>query len=204
MKVVASSPVRRAQSLSRVAAATIALVLAIPAIVLGHAVVFPKASAPGAYERYVLRVPNERKVPTTKVEMRFPPEVRVTSFTDVPGWQLEVVRDSASRIVGAVWTGSLSPERFMEFPFVAVNPKTGTEVHWPAYQTYANGERVEWTGAEGSKSPASVTTLSASSAPSGSNGRTTLVMAAVALALSLVSLGLSIRKPSLAGAGAAR
>ena len=194
----------RAHSASRVVAATIALVLAIPAVVLGHAVVFPKASAPGAYERYVLRVPNERNVPTTKVEMHFPSEVRVTSFSDVPGWQLEVVRDSATRIVGAIWTGSLPPERFMEFPFVAVNPKTGTEVHWPAYQTYANGETVEWTGAEGSKSPASVTTLSASSAPSGSNGRTTFVIAAVALAMSLVSLGLSIRKPSLASAGAAR
>jgi uncharacterized protein YcnI len=203
MKVLASSRIR-VHSMSRVAAATIALVLAIPAIVLGHAVVFPKASAPGAYERYVLRVPNERNVPTTKVEMRFPPEVRVTSFSDVPGWQLDVVRDSASRIVGATWTGSLPPERFMEFPFVAVNPKTGAEIHWPAYQTYANGEKVEWTGAEGSKSPASVTTLSASPAPSNSSGRATFVMASVALVMSLVSLGLSIRKQSLAGSGAAR
>jgi hypothetical protein len=92
----------------------------------------------------------------------------------------------------------------MEFPFVAVNPKTGTEVHWPAYQTYANGEKVEWTGAEGSKSPASITTLSASAALSGSNGRTTFVMATLALGMSLVSLGLSIRKQSLAGARAAR
>jgi uncharacterized protein YcnI len=203
MTVFSSRP-RRVHSVSRVVAATTALILAIPAMVLAHAVVFPKASAPGAYERYVLRVPNERNIATTKVEMRFPTDVRVTSFSDVPGWQLEVLRDSASRIVGAVWTGSLAPERFMEFPFVAVNPKTGTEVHWPAYQTYANGEKVEWTGAEGSKSPASVTTLSASASPSGSNGRTTFVMATLALAMSLVSLGLSIRKQSLAGAGAAR
>ena len=187
---------RRAGATMRIAAATVALVLAIPAIVLAHAVVFPRASAPGAYERYVLRVPNERKELTTKVEMRFPPEVRVTSFSDVQGWQLEIVRDSASRIVGAIWTGSLAPEHFVEFPFVAVNPKTGSEIHWPAFQTYANGDRVEWTGAEGSKSPASVTTLSAAPASSaGSNGQA-LVVASVALVLSLVSLGLAIRKRS--------
>ena len=186
---------RRRSATTRIVAATVALVLAVPAIVLGHAVVFPRASAPGAYERYVLRVPNERKEPTTKVEMRFPPEVRVTSFSDVQGWQLEIVRDSASRIVGAVWTGSLAPEHFVEFPFVAVNPKTGTEIHWPAFQTYANGDRVEWTGAEGSKSPASVTTLAASAAASsGSNG--TFVIASIALAMSLVSLGLAMRKRS--------
>jgi len=186
---------RRRSATTRIVAATVALVLAVPAIVLGHAVVFPRASAPGAYERYVLRVPNERKEPTTKVEMRFPPEVRVTSFSDVQGWQLEIVRDSASRIVGAVWTGSLAPEHFVEFPFVAVNPKTGTEIHWPAFQTCANGDRVEWTGAEGSKSPASVTTLAASAAASsGSNG--TFVIASIALAMSLVSLGLAMRKRS--------
>jgi len=195
MRVFVLSPARRVHRATRIAAATIGLVLAIPAIVLGHAVVFPKASAPGAYERYVLRVPNERNVPTTKVEMRFPSEVRVTSFGDVPGWQLEVVRDSASRIVGAVWTGSLPPEHFVEFPFVAVNPKTGAEIHWPAFQTYANGEHVEWTGAEGSKSPASVTTLSASStASNGSSNRTTFIMASIALVMSFVSLGLAMRK----------
>jgi hypothetical protein len=80
----------------------------------------------------------------------------VTSFADVSGWQLEVITDSAKRIVGAVWTGNLAPARFVEFPFVAVNPNTATHVSWPAFQTYANGERVEWTGPEGAKSPASV------------------------------------------------
>jgi YD repeat-containing protein len=173
-----------------------AFVLGIPAAVFGHAVVFPKASTTGAYERYVLRVPNERNVPTTKVELRFPADVRVTSFSDVPGWQLEVTRDSAQRIVGATWTGTLAPERFVEFPFVAVNPKTATQLSWPAYQTYANGERVEWTGAEGSKTPASVTSISTSAAPTASSGagNSSFLLAVVALALAIISLGLSMRK----------
>jgi uncharacterized protein YcnI len=172
------------------------LVLAAPVAVFAHAVVFPKASTTGAYERYILRVPNERNIETTKIELRFPSDVRVTSFGDVPGWKLEVVRDSARRIVGASWTGTLAPERFVELPFVAVNPKTATQLNWPAYQTYANGERIEWTGAEGSKTPASVTAISAApaSASAGGGGNTGFLLSIAALGLAVVSLGLSMRK----------
>jgi uncharacterized protein YcnI len=170
-------------------------VLAVPALGLAHAVVFPKSSTPGAYERYVLRVPNERNVPTTRVEIHFPSDVKVVSFADVQGWQLEVQRDSAVRIVGAVWTGTLAPERFVEFPFVAVNPKTPAQIHWPAYQTYGNGERVEWTGAEGAKAPASVTTITNAAAAATSAGTSTpMLLAAGALVVAFVSLGLAMRR----------
>src|SRR4051812_16220363 len=113
-----------------IAVLAIVLTLSVPVIAFAHAVVFPRNSTTGAYERYVLRVPNEKAVATTRVEIRFPPEVKVNSFSDVPGWQLEVVKDSAQRIVGAAWTGTLSPNRFVEFPFVAVNPKTAGDITW--------------------------------------------------------------------------
>lgn len=179
----------------RTIATTIAFVLAVPALGLAHAVVFPRASTPGAYERYILRVPNEKNVPTTRVEIHFPSDVKVVSFADVQGWQLEIQRDSAARIVGAVWTGSLAPERFVEFPFVAVNPKTPAQIHWPAFQTYGDGERVEWTGAEGSKSPASVTTIAAAlnGAPAAPSN-TPFALACAALGLAIVSLGLALRR----------
>lgn len=178
------------------AAIAAVLLLVMPALVFGHAVVFPKASATGAYERYVLRVPNEKDVATTRVELHFPADVRVTSFADVAGWQLEVLTDSAKRIVGAIWTGTLPPKRFVEFPFVGANPKTAASLTWPTFQTYASGEKVEWTGAPGSKSPASVTTIAApdsvkTAAPSGTNW-----VAWSAVALSLIALGLSLRRPS--------
>jgi uncharacterized protein YcnI len=191
-------PFRRVVQMPRMVAALIALVCAVlvlPPLAFGHAVVFPKSSTPGAYERYLLRVPNERNVPTTRVEIRFPTDVKVVSFADVQGWQLEVMRDSANRIVGATWTGSLAPERFIEFPFVAVNPKTSVQLRWPAYQTYSDGERVEWTGAEDAKAPASVTTISsatAAGAPASSN--TPLLLAGGALLIAFVSLGLAMRR----------
>lgn len=171
--------------------ASLALLLGIPVLAFGHAVVYPRTSAPGAYERYVLRVPNEKTTATTRVEIRFPSDLRVTSFEDVPGWQLEVVTDSAKRVIGAVWSGTLPPQRFVELPFMAANPKTGDRLVWPAFQTYADGERVEWTGDEGSKRPASVTTLGSQDARGGSSKW----VAWVALALALVSLGLVLSRP---------
>jgi uncharacterized protein YcnI len=168
-------------------------VLGIPALAFGHAVVFPKASTPGAYERYVLRVPNEKTTPTTRVEIHFPGDVRVTAFEDVPGWQLEVLTDSAKRIVGAVWTGTLPPQRFVEFPFVAANPKTTTQLVWPTFQTYGDGDRVEWTGPEGSKTPASATKIAAASTSSESGTSRSVMWAA--LVLSVISLGFALRRP---------
>lgn len=164
-------------------------VLAVPVLVFGHAVVFPKTSTTGAYERYVLRVPNEKTVATTRVEIHFPAEVRVTAFEDVPGWQLEVQTDSAKHITGAVWTGHLAPQRFAEFPFSAANPKTETSLTWPALQTYEDGEVVQWTGPEGSKQPASSTTVRAASGTGGSSS----VVTWIALALGLIATGLSLR-----------
>jgi hypothetical protein len=117
--------------------------------------------------------------------------VRIASFQDVPGWQLQVLTDSAGKVIGAVWTGALPPKRFVELPFIGVNPRSGERVVWPAYQTYANGERVEWTGAPETKNPASVTTLTA--APGGSSSHTALWVALAALLVALASLGLALR-----------
>lgn len=165
--------------------------LLFPAPALAHVTVWPRTAARGAYERYVVRVPNEKDVATTRVELRFPAEVRIASFQEVPGWQLEVLTDSAGKVVGAVWTGTLPPKRFVELPFIGVNPRSGERIVWPAYQTYADGQRVEWTGASETKTPASVTTLTA--AAGGSPSRTALWVALGALLLSLVSLGLALR-----------
>lgn len=173
--------------------------LALPTFVFAHAVVYPRESAAGAYEKYVLRVPNEKNVATTRVELRFPSEVRVVSFGDVPGWTLAVETDSAKRVVGAVWTGTLAPQRFVELPFVAVNPRADARLTWPAYQTYADGERVAWTGPEDAKTPASTTVIRArtGNTPSGGTIGAGLWVAIAALALSLVSLGLVLRRPTV-------
>jgi uncharacterized protein YcnI len=174
----------------RILAAAIALIA--PSTAMAHAVVFPKRSTHGAYEKYVLRVPNEKDVATTRIEIRFPAGVRVISFSDVAGWRLQEIRDSANAIVGAVWTGSLPPERFIEFPFVAVNPKEDAQLVWLAYQTYSSNERVEWTGPADSQRPASITAIGSSANETG--GRLATYLAGVAVLMSLMSLGLALRR----------
>jgi uncharacterized protein YcnI len=172
---------------------SVAGILVAPSIVFAHAVVFPKTSTPGAYEKYILRVPNERDVPTLKVELHFPQGLRVVSFGDVPGWKLQVLTDSAQRVMGAVWTGVLPKERFVEFPFVAVNPKDSTSLFWPTYQTYEGGERVEWTGPDSSKTPVSSTIVSDTAVVPVKVSRTSLYMSVVALLFALTALGVALR-----------
>jgi uncharacterized protein YcnI len=169
-------------------------ILAAPSIVFAHAVVFPKTSTPGAYEKYVLRVPNERDVPTLKVELQFPQGLRVVSFGDVPGWKLQVLTDSAKRVSGAVWTGILPKEHFVEFPFVAVNPKDSTSLAWPTYQTYQGGERVEWTSPDtASKTPVSTTLISDPAVIPVRVSRTSLYISIIALLFALTALGVALR-----------
>ena len=205
-----SSSLRRASVRRVLIAASLAGAVSalVPSVADAHVTVWPRSASHGAYERYVVRVPNEKDVATTRVEIRFPAEVRISSFLDVAGWKLEVLTDSAGKITGAVWTGNLPPKRFVEFPFVAVNPKEGARVVWPAFQTYEGNQIVEWTGPEGSKTPASVTTLTArpaagaaadsttrAAASGGGGSSTPLYVSLAALALALVSLGLSLRRP---------
>jgi uncharacterized protein YcnI len=181
---------------SRGAIILLAMICA-PSVAFAHAVVFPRTSSPGAYEKYVLRVPNERDVPTLRVEIRFPRGVRVVSFSDVSGWRLEVLRDTAQNVIGAVWTGVLPKERFVEFPFIAVNPKENTTLSWPTYQTYEGGERVEWTSPDSTaKTPASSTLIEPQSSTGRGGSNVGLYVAIAALLVALVGLGIALRPAS--------
>jgi uncharacterized protein YcnI len=171
------------------------MLITVPSVALAHAVVYPRTSAPGAYEKYVLRIPNERDVPTTRVELHFPPGLRVVSFGDVAGWSLQVLTETAERITGAVWTGNLPKERFIEFPFIAVNPKDSVRLTWPTIQTYANGETVHWTDPDtAAKSPASSTLVSAVTATTVTVSRTSLYISVAALLFALVALTVALRQ----------
>jgi len=160
--------------------------LALPVGVWAHATVHPSVAPPGAWQRYLLRVPTEKDVATLRVEITFPEEVRVVSLAEVPGWSIETRLGDDGRIVGAVWTGRLPPGRFVELPFVAVNPDEERTIEWPVAQVYADGERVEWTGPGGSPTPASVTRIE--EADGGGSA-----VPWIALALALVSLGVTLR-----------
>ena len=129
------------------------LAVALATSASAHVTVAPAQSAPGAREKYELRVPNERKSATITVEVRFPTGLRVTAVEQKPGWQAEAIRDPAGNLIGVRWIGSLPPEQFTEFGLLAVNPPGG-ELAFTAIQAFADGTKIDWSGAAGSKTPA--------------------------------------------------
>jgi hypothetical protein len=81
------------------------------------------------------------------------------SFEEIPGWTLEVRRDETGRATGAAWTGTLDPGRFVQLPFVAVNPSEEATLVWVVDQTYGTDEVVSWAGAPDAEFPASRTVV---------------------------------------------
>jgi uncharacterized protein YcnI len=119
-----------------------------------HVTVSPSQSAPGAREKYEIRVPNERKSATITVEVHFPANLRVTAVEQKPGWQAEAIRDGAGNLTAVRWIGSLPPEQFTEFGVLAVNPSGGGDLAFTAIQAFADGTKIDWSGTAGSKTPA--------------------------------------------------
>lgn len=155
--------------LSGLVAAVLALALAGAAS--AHVTVEPREATANAFQRYLVRVPTEKDVPTVKVRLEFPSEVTVSRFLPKAGWQREVEKDSAGKIVAVTWSGGrIAPDEFEEFGFLARNPANPGKIAWKAYQTYEDGEIVEWTGPEGSDKPASVTTIKAGPATGATSG----------------------------------
>lgn len=132
----------------------VAALLTISTASIAHVTVSPKQSSPGAWQTYEIRLPNEKTVATTALEVRFPAGLQVKSFEDKPGWTVDPLRDSAGAITGARWTGQLAPERFVGLGIIAVNPKTAGELVFSATQSFADGTSVSWSGPAGSATPA--------------------------------------------------
>lgn len=137
------------------------IVFALTAVpVQAHVTVQPRESTQGATEKYKMRVPNEKSVPTVRLEADFPTAADITSVEEKAGWKIELKRDSAGKIMGAIWSGSsIAPRDIVEFGFLARNPSDATEIVWKVVQIYEDGSRSEWTGPKGSRSPAPVTQL---------------------------------------------
>src|SRR5580700_10650188 len=126
------------QFLSRrilIAGATIAC--AYVSLAYAHIRIAPVESAPGAREKYTMRVPNEKKVNSTKVVGEFPEGLDIYDFEFKPGWNIE----------------------FNEFGMLGINPKEEKDLVWRFVQYYDDGTTEEFTGPVGSRLPSPVTKL---------------------------------------------
>jgi uncharacterized protein YcnI len=182
--------------------AVLGALLAFAGTASAHVTVWPKETTTGAYEKYTVRVPVEKDINTTKVRLEFPAGFTMSTVQPIANWRYELEKDSEQRITAVTWTATgegIKAHEFMEFAFVGKNPKETGTLAWKAYQTYADGSVVEWTGEPGTDTPASVTTIKQGaddhghSAPEAastgvSSGTISIVLSGSALLLSLISL----------------
>jgi uncharacterized protein YcnI len=157
-------------------------------IASAHVTVQPPEAVQGAYEKFAVRVPSEKDVPTVKIEVKFPIDaVSISRFEPKPGWKYELTKDASNKITGVIWTATgegLSSTEFGEFYMQGKVADNATTISWKAYQTYKDGSVVEWVGAPGSDKPASVTKVNPKStgAVADSHGNTTAAAPAAAAA----------------------
>jgi uncharacterized protein YcnI len=123
-----------------------------------HVTVWPQQSRAGQAERYTVRVPTERTVSTTSVEVDVPAGVAVTGILAPAGFTYEAKRDG-TRIVALIWRQEIKSGQVGEFVFFARNP-SATQIVWKAHQHYADGQVDDWVGSAGDRRPAPVVKLS--------------------------------------------
>jgi uncharacterized protein YcnI len=143
-----------------------ALALCVVSTLAGaHVTVWPRESALGAYEKYVVRVPTEGSVATTSIELQMPEGVSFVSM-GAPGSFTYELKRTGERVTSIVWTQPIKSGEFAEFAFMARNPKAGTVIAWQAVQHFSDGSSTQWSGPAGDKHPASVTKLTPAADPS--------------------------------------
>ena len=143
-----------------VAATMFVAVTAFVAPVGAHVAVAPAEARAGVAQRYVVTVPSEKTMPTTRVEIDFPAELRVTDVDAPTGWTATRQTGKGGRLVGAVWSGgSIPPEQSADFGIVARNPDSPATLRWKVIQTYRDGSEVHWTGPLTAEFPAAVTVV---------------------------------------------
>lgn len=135
-----------------------------------HVQVKPLEAAPGDAVEFTVLVPGETAARTVKVALQIPKDVIPFSFGATPGWKLTKQEAADGSIAQLVWRGSMEPDGFTEFRFLASTPEKPTTIVWKAIQTYSDGEVVRWIGSPASEYPASRTVVTESAEVQGAGG----------------------------------
>ncbi|WP_394555711.1 nuclear export factor GLE1 (plasmid) [Priestia aryabhattai] len=177
-----------------------------------HVVVYPQEATQGSYEKFTVRVPTEKDIPTTKVKIDIPKDVEISRFEPKEGWKYELQKDSSGLITSVTWTANnagLSPTEFGEFNMQGKVGDNAKKIVWKAYQTYKDGSTVAWEGPADAESPASITTVikgngaeadsdtlatNENSDTNKSNLTLPTTLSIIALVLGIISLALSLRR----------
>lgn len=149
----------------------LAVVLSLASVASAHAVMYPRQVTADSYEKFVLRVPTEKDIPTIGVRVEVPEGFTISRVQPLPGWQYELERDASGSVIAVSWSGGqIGPDEFQEF---VIQGKTAAETGryaWRAWQTYSDGSVVAWTGPSDADTPASVMTVVAAGAQTDAHG----------------------------------
>lgn len=131
---------------------------------MAHVTVAPAEAPAGIVQRYCIRVPSEKSVPTVGLEVQFPNNLEVTAIEVPPNWRGTAHKDRSGHIVSASWEGgSILPKQYLEFGVLARNPTVQTTLAWKAIQTYQDASEVHWIGPPRAQFPAALTRVRARS-----------------------------------------
>jgi periplasmic copper chaperone A len=136
----------------------VAAALVVTPAAAAHVTLNPEEALSGSFSRFVVRVPSERPVATTKVTVQLPDGLFFVSFQPKPGWKRTIKIQKLSqpveifgepvreRVAEVTWSGGkINAGEFDEFGISARIPETpGRDLVFRALQTYENGELVRW------------------------------------------------------------
>ena len=166
-----------------------------------HVTVDPSQVPENSWQKFTIKVPTEKDIPTTKVQVVVPDKAEIMSLEPAAGWSYTTEKDSGGKITSVTWSNDgkgLLPGEFMEFNIMAKVDDNAKELRWKAYQTYQDGSVVKWIGPEDSDHPASVTKVTATeeqnSEAKNENASWPLILSIVAAVLSVVALVISLVK----------
>jgi uncharacterized protein YcnI len=166
----------------------IALSLALSATAFGHARIGPGHALKGDVQDFVLLVPGEKEgLATTSVRLTVPEGFRLRVAGDVPGWTKKVTTAGTGEdvlITAVDWTGSAPPESTVAFTIIGSAADAGSYT-LPVRQTYSDGSIADWSGPEGSDTPAPVVKVRSDLG----GGTSTLTIAALILGALGAALG---------------
>jgi uncharacterized protein YcnI len=156
-----------------VAVLAVVATLASAAPAFGHAVISPPVVESGRLQVFTLSVPTEREERvTTAIELTVPKGFAIDSFAPAPGWKRKVASSGSGEtaVVDKVtWTGGSVPtEEDAVFQFNAT-PSSAKTYTFKVRQTYDDEAIVDWSGSEGSDTPAPQVEAQASLGGSGSS-----------------------------------
>ncbi len=165
-----------------------------------HVTVQPKEAPAGSYQVFTVRVPSEKEAATTQVKVAIPDGVDVSRFEPKADWTYEIEKGAEGKFVSVTWKAAgsgLGATEFGEFRMQGKVADDAKELVWKAYQTYSDGEVVEWTGAADADKPASVTTVTSAAGDGhgdghGASGDATDDAGRDTLTLSLAIAGLAV------------